>query len=215
MDLLEQISNSLKGGEDAQVAELTREAIRRGLDTKKILDDGLIAGMATVGAQFKAHEIFLPEVLLAARAMYAGMEELKPLLVKEGIPSLGKIVIGSVQGDLHDIGKNLVGIMLKGAGFEIIDLGNDVAPERFVETAKKHDASVIGLSALLTTTMPVMRKVVDLVKEQGGGKIKVIVGGAPLSEAFAGEIGADAYGYDAANAVDQVTRLIGRRSGMR
>jgi 5-methyltetrahydrofolate--homocysteine methyltransferase len=215
VDLLEQISDSLKGGEDAQVAELTREAIRRGLDTKKILDDGLIAGMATVGAQFKAHEIFLPEVLLAARAMYAGMEELKPLLVKEGIPSLGKIVIGSVQGDLHDIGKNLVGIMLKGAGFEIIDLGNDVAPERFVETAKKHDASVIGLSALLTTTMPVMRKVVDLVKEQAGGKIKVIVGGAPLSEAFAGEIGADAYGYDAANAVDQVTRLIGRRSGMR
>jgi 5-methyltetrahydrofolate--homocysteine methyltransferase len=209
VELLAQISESLQRGEDEQVSELTRKAIEQKLETKKILDDGLIAGMAIVGEQFKAHEIFLPEVLLAARAMYAGMEELRPLLIREGIPSLGKIVIGSVQGDLHDIGKNLVGIMLKGAGFEVIDLGNDVAPERFVETARERGAPVIGMSALLTTTMPVMKKVVDLVKEQADGQIKVIVGGAPVSREFAHEIGADAYGYDAANAVDQVKGLLG------
>jgi 5-methyltetrahydrofolate--homocysteine methyltransferase len=209
VELLAQISESLQRGEDEQVSELTRKAIEQRLETKKILDDGLIAGMAIVGEQFKAHEIFLPEVLLAARAMYAGMEELRPLLIREGIPSLGKIVIGSVQGDLHDIGKNLVGIMLKGAGFEVIDLGNDVPPERFVETARERGAPVIGMSALLTTTMPVMKKVVDLVKEQADGQIKVIVGGAPVSREFAHEIGADAYGYDAANAVDQVKGLLG------
>ncbi len=211
MNVLDEISEHLRRGDDAEVKELTREAIRQGIETKKILDEGLIAGMAVVGEQFKAHEIFLPEVLLSARAMYAGMEELKPLLVKEGVPALGRVVIGSVQGDLHDIGKNLVGIMLKGAGYEVIDLGNDVAPERFISTAIEHDAGIIGMSALLTTTMPVMKKVVTLAREQGGGRIKTIVGGAPLSAAFAREIGADAYGYDAANAVDQVKMLVRSR----
>jgi 5-methyltetrahydrofolate--homocysteine methyltransferase len=166
--------------------------------------------MTTVGERFKRHEIFLPEVLLAARAMYAGMDELKPLLVKEGIPSLGKVVLGSVQGDMHDIGKNLVGIMLKGAGFEVIDLGHDVAPERFVEAAREQGAQVIGMSALLTTTMPAMSKVVELLKSAGlADSVRTIVGGAPVSSEFAREIGADAHGYDAGNAVERVKELVG------
>jgi 5-methyltetrahydrofolate--homocysteine methyltransferase len=149
-------------------------------------------------------------VLMAAQAMNAGMEHLKPLLVREGIPTLGKIVLGSVQGDLHDIGKNLVGVLLKGAGFEVIDLGNDVPPERFVEAATQHDAPVIGMSALLTTTMPVMGRVVSLLKERGlAGRIKTIIGGAPVTDKYAREIGADAHGYDAANAVDRVKALVG------
>jgi 5-methyltetrahydrofolate--homocysteine methyltransferase len=207
---LAEIAENLLSGDDEKVAGLTQGAIDEGLPPKQILDSGLIAGMDTVGKRFKAHEIYLPEVLLAARAMQAGMDKLKPLLVKEGIPSVGKVVLGSVRGDLHDIGKNLVGIMLKGAGFEVIDLGTDVAPERFVETASQHDATVIGMSALLTTTMPAMKDVVDLVKEQGlSEKIRTIVGGAPVSAEYAAEIGADAHGFDATNAVERVKVLIG------
>lgn len=209
MDLLPLIADSLLSGDDDRVSELTRQAIEQGIPPKQILDTGLIAGMTTVGERFKAHEVFLPEVLLAAKAMHAGMDQLKPLLSKEGIPSVGRVVLGSVQGDLHDIGKNLVGILLKGAGFDVIDLGNDVAPETFVEAALKQDASVIGMSALLTTTMPVMKRVADLINERDlGGKIRTIVGGAPVSEEFAREIGADAYGFDAANAVDRVKTLV-------
>jgi 5-methyltetrahydrofolate--homocysteine methyltransferase len=168
--------------------------------------------MSVVGDRFREHEIFLPDVLLAARAMYAGMDLLKPLLIREGIPSIGRVVIGSVRGDLHDIGKNLVGIMLKGAGFDVIDLGHDVPPERMVTTAMEQEASVIGMSALLTTTMPVMREVVDLLRRANpDGRIRTIVGGAPVTHAFAREIGADAYGFDAANAVDVVKDLVGRR----
>ena len=214
MALLTQIADSLEHGDDDQVLHLTRQAIEQGLPAREILNAGLLAGMAQVGEQFKAHEIFLPDVLLAARAMCAGMDELKPLLLKEGVPSIGKVVLGSVQGDLHDIGKNLVGIMLKGAGYEVVDLGNDVAAERFVAAAQEHSASVIGLSALLTTTMPMMGKVVELVKERGlAGKVKVVVGGAPVSAKFADEIGADAYGFDAANAVEQVKTLISGNRG--
>ena len=209
MSILTQISEILLGGDEEKVAELTQQAIGQGISPKEILDDGLIAGMTTVGEKFKAHEVFLPEVLLAAKAMYAGMGLLEPLLVEEGIPSAGKVVLGTVQGDLHDIGKNLVGIMLKGIGYEVIDLGNDVAPERFVEAAKERNAPVIGMSALLTTTMPMMKKVVDLLKERGlAPKVKTIVGGAPVSEAFAREIGADAYGFDVANALERVKGLI-------
>ncbi len=211
MEILTQIADSLIRGDDEAVAEHTRNAIGQGVATEQILDTGFIDAMNTVGESFKAHDIFLPDVLMAARAMHAGMELLKPLLVKEGIPSIGKVVIGTVKGDLHDIGKNLVGIMLKGAGFEVIDLGNDVSPAKFVETAKKEHASVIGMSALLTTTMPAMKNVVDLVrKEQLGSKVKTIVGGAPVSESFASEIGADRYGFDAANAVEQVKSLVDR-----
>ena len=209
MDVLAAISTGLLAGEEERVAELTRRAIEEGLAPKRILHAGLIAGMTTVGERFKAHDIFLPEVLLAARAMYAGMDELKPLLLKEGIPSIGKVVLGSVQGDLHDIGKNLIGIMLKGAGFEVIDLGHDVAPEHFVETAREQGAPVIGMSALLTTTMPMMGSVVNLLREEGlTGQIKTIVGGAPVSQQFADQIGADAYGFDAASAVERVKALI-------
>jgi 5-methyltetrahydrofolate--homocysteine methyltransferase len=212
MEILAQISESLQNGDNDKAAELTRLAIRQGLPPKRILDEGLIAAMNIVGQKFKTHELFLPDVLMAAKAMYAGMDELKPLLVKEGIPSLGKVVLGTVQGDLHDIGKNLVGIMLKGAGFEVIDLGNDVPPEKFVATATDNHAPVIGMSALLTTTMPAMKTVVDLLKKQGlAGRIKTIVGGAPISSEFAREIGADAHGFDAANAVDRVKALVGVR----
>jgi 5-methyltetrahydrofolate--homocysteine methyltransferase len=210
MDLLQQIADSVIRGQDKQTTDLTTQVIELETSPKDILDKGLIAGMNVVGERFKAHEIFLPDVLLAARAMCSGMELLKPLLIKEGIPMIGKVVIGSVQGDLHDIGKNLVGIMLKGAGFDVIDLGNDVAPEALVAAAKEHQASVIGMSALLTTTMPVMGKVVEMVGEQGlSGQIRTIVGGAPVSADFANEIGADAYGFDAANAVDRVKSLAG------
>jgi len=210
MEILKKISDSLLNCDDEAVGSLTGQALEQGVAPKEILDNGLIAPMDVVGERFRQHEIFLPDVLMAAKAMYAGLDQLKPHLMKEGIPSIGKVVIGSVQGDLHDIGKNLVGIMLKGAGFEVIDLGNDVAPEKFVNTAKEQNASVIGMSALLTTTMPAMAKVVNLVKEQGlDGQVKTIVGGAPVSEEFAREIGADSHGYDAANAVERVKSLIG------
>ena len=141
--------------------------------------------------------------------MYAALDVLKPLLAQDGVPSAGRVVVGTVQGDLHDIGKNLVGIMLKGAGFDVIDLGNDVAPERFVDTAESSGAAVIGMSALLTTTMPRMSAVVDLVQARGlAGRIRTIVGGAPVTESFARDIGADAYGFDAANAVERVRALV-------
>lgn len=210
METIQELALSLQRGDAKTVAELTRRAVSEGVETKIILDRGLIAGMSVVGEKFKHHEIFLPDVLLAAKAMYSGMDILKPLLVNEGIPTIGKVVIGTVQGDLHDIGKNLVGILLKGAGFEVIDLGNDVSPERFVDTAQKEGAHVIGLSALLTTTMPVMRNVVDLArKREIYGSTKIIVGGAALSAEYAHEIGAHAYCYDGVSAVDQVKRLLG------
>jgi 5-methyltetrahydrofolate--homocysteine methyltransferase len=208
MEILKQIAQCLEVGEDAAVPPLVRQALQEGIVPKTILDEGLIAGMNTVGEKFRVHDIFLPDVLLAAKAMYAGMDVLKPLLIREGISSRGRVVIGSVQGDLHDIGKNLVGIMLKGAGFDVIDLGNDVAAEKFVAAAKSHDARVIGMSALLTTTMPVMKEVVDLLKKENlDGRIKTIIGGAPVSQNYAVEIGADAYGYDCAQAVAGVKKL--------
>jgi len=209
MNIFEELSKALQSGETETVARLTRQAIENKMDAKDILDNGLIAGMTVVGERFKHHKIFLPDVLLAARAMYAGMDLLKPLLIKEGIPLLGKIVIGTVRGDLHDIGKNLVGIMLKGAGYEVIDLGKDVSPAKFVETAEKEKAEVIGLSALLTTTMVGMKEVVDLARESGiGDRVKIIIGGAPLSSEYASEIGADAYCFDGINAVETVKRFL-------
>ena len=212
MTSLIDLANAVIAGDHVRSGDLTGQLIAAGLPPRAILDDGLIAGMSVVGDRFREHEIFLPDVLLAARAMYAGMDLLRPLLIREGIPSIGRVVIGSVRGDLHDIGKNLVGIMLKGAGFEVIDLGHDVPPERMVTTAVEQEASVIGMSALLTTTMPVMREVVDLLRRANpDGRIRTIVGGAPVTHAFAREIGADAYGFDAANAVDVVKDLVGRR----
>jgi 5-methyltetrahydrofolate--homocysteine methyltransferase len=209
-DILSRISDALQQGDDQQVATLTSEALRSGLVAGEILDRGLVAGMNVVGERFRVRDIFLPDVLLAARAMYAGLGLLKPHLASAGVASRGKIVIGSVQGDLHDIGKNLVGILLKGAGFEVIDLGHDVAPEAFVEAAESQGAPLIGMSALLTTTMPRMREVVDLVRRRGlGGRIRTIVGGAPVNSGFAREIGADDYACDAATAVERVRTLLG------
>lgn len=208
MDVLDQISEYLQKGDCDRVFELTNRAIDQKIPPKEILDNGLIAGMNIIGEKFRNHEIFLPEVLLSAKAMYSGMDLLKPLLIKEDVPLRGKVVIGTARGDLHDIGKNLVGIMLKGAGFEIIDLGKDVPAEKFVETAKKEHAQAIGMSALLTTTMPEMIKVIDLLKQENlSGSIKTIIGGAPITDEFARDIGADAFGYDASNAVECMKRL--------
>ena len=209
MEILKDIANALIAGDDEKVAERVALAIRSDLPTTEILDDGLIAGMNVVGDRFRKHAMFLPEVLLAARAMAAGVKILKPLLIAEEIPSRGKVVLGSVQGDLHDIGKNLVGIMLEGAGFEVVDLGVDVPAERFIDTAVSEGASIIGVSSLLTTTMTQMKGVVDLVDERGlSEQVKVIVGGAPLSAEFARSIGARGYAYDAASAVEQVQALM-------
>jgi 5-methyltetrahydrofolate--homocysteine methyltransferase len=211
MELLQQLSEALRNGDAKRVAELTAGALKGGLSPRKILDDGLIAGMSVVGEKFREHEMFLPDVLLAARAMYAGMDLLKPLLTGEHVRRMGKVVMGTVQGDLHDIGKNLAAIMLRGAGFEVIDLGNDVSPQKFIDAAESEQADVIGMSALLTTTMPVMKKVIDLARERRlYGKVKFIVGGAPLSAEYAREIGADSYCFDGMSGVDCVKRILGR-----
>jgi 5-methyltetrahydrofolate--homocysteine methyltransferase len=213
MTLLQQLSEHLQNGDAKRVAELTQQAINDRLSPKVVLDHGLIAGMSVIGERFRDHEIFLPEVLLAAKAMYAGLDLLKPLMIKENIQILGKVVIGTIQGDLHDIGKNLVAIMLKGAGFEVIDLGNDVSPEKFIRTVEREHADIIGMSALLTTTMSGMKAVVDLAKErQLYGHVKIIVGGAPLSSEYAKEIGADAYCFDGMNAVETVKGFMNKHS---
>jgi 5-methyltetrahydrofolate--homocysteine methyltransferase len=209
MGILIKIKDFLCQGDDQQVLQLVTKAIQEKIAAKEILDKGLLAGMNIISEQFKNHEIFLPDVLLASKAMHAGLEQIKPLLIDANIPSLGKVVLGTVQGDLHDIGKNLVGILLKGAGFEVIDLGKGISPEKFLETAQAEQAKVIGMSALLTTTMPVMKNVVSLLKEKGlQGKIKTLIGGAPVTEAYAKQIGADTYAYDAANAVERVKVLM-------
>jgi 5-methyltetrahydrofolate--homocysteine methyltransferase len=209
MNILREIAQSLEQGDEERVGALVRNALDERHSPITILHDGLIAGMDVVGLRFRDRDIFLPDVLLAARAMQVGVGLLEPLLARDGSPETGRIVIGTVHGDLHDIGKNLVGIMLRCAGFHVIDLGTDVQPERFVDAAQEQGASVIGLSALLTTTMPAMKEVVALVRARGlDARVKVIVGGAPVSEAWAREIGADGYGYDAANAVERVRALM-------
>jgi 5-methyltetrahydrofolate--homocysteine methyltransferase len=208
-DLFREISEALQAGNSEQVALLTKQGTERELAPKDVLDRGLIAGMSVIGEKYKMHEIFLPEVLLAAKAMYAGMDVLKPFFLKDRMPTRGKVVIGTVHGDVHDIGKNLVAIMLRGAGFEVVDLGKDVAPRRFIDVAVNEHAQVIGMSALLTTTMPVMRKVVELLEKEGlRGSIKTIIGGAPVSADYAQHIGSDAYGYDSMKAVDCIKKLI-------
>ena len=209
MELLDRIVGKLDQGKADEVAALTAEAIEQGLPAATILNEGLIAGMDVVGEKFRTHRIFLPHVLLSARAMHAGMDLLKPLLIRQDVPSAGKAVLGTVRGDQHDIGKNLVGIMLEGAGFEVIDLGTDVSPEEFLVAVRRHDARVIGMSALLTTTMPVMKEVVDLLEREGlAGQVKTVVGGAPVTEQYAREIGADAYAFDGISAVDRVRNLV-------
>lgn len=210
VEVLKNISESLRRGDQHAVAELTQQAIDSGLSAAEILDRGLLAGMDVIGERFGAHEIFLPDVLLAARAMKAGMDLIKPLLLAADVPNQGTVVLGTVKGDVHDIGKNLVGIMLEGAGYSVVDLGTGVEPEAFADTAIAEGASVVGLSALLTTTMGGMRDVVDLIRRRDpDSKIQIIVGGAPVSQDFADEIGADGYSYDAGSAVALVKGLTG------
>ena len=191
---------------------MVQQALAEGTPPATCSGGACSPGMDVVGEQFRVREIFLPDVLLAARAMYAGLDVLRPLLARDGVATAGTVVLGSVKGDLHDIGKNLVGIMLKGAGFEVVDLGNDVAPERFVEAAEQSGASVIGMSALLTTTMTGMRGSWSWSSGRGlSRRVKTIVGGAPVTASFAREIGADAYAFDAASAVERVRGLVAGR----
>jgi 5-methyltetrahydrofolate--homocysteine methyltransferase len=208
-NILEQMQKDLYDGKADEVGAATQKALDEGMSAQEILNDGLIAGMDEVGKDFKAGDLFIPEVLIAAKAMHAGMAVLRPLLAESGAPSMAKVVIGTVSGDLHDIGKNLVGMMLEGAGFEIIDLGTDVAAEKFVEATRAEDAKLLGMSALLTTTMPGMKTTIEALTEAGlRDSVKVIVGGAPVTAGFAEEIGADAYAPDAASAVDTARSLV-------
>jgi len=206
---VKKITENLIQGNAPQVGKLVQEAIDEGKDTGMILQEGLLAGMSVIGERFKKNECYIPEVLVAARAMKEGMELLRPLIFEGNIKSEGTIVLGTVTGDLHDIGKNLVGMMLEGAGFDIIDVGIDVPAEKFIETAKEHNAHIIGLSCLLTTTMPALQDVIVSVNSsQLSGKVKVMIGGAPITQGYADKIGADGYASDAAYAVDVARELM-------
>ena len=201
------IAEALIRGDRDTVADLVQKALDEGVDAEAVLNEGLVAGMDVVGRKFRNNEFYVPEVLIAARAMNAGMELLEPILAEAGAKPAGVVVLGTVKGDLHDIGKNLVGMMLKGGGFKVVDAGIDVAPERFVELAQQNDAQLIGLSALLTTTMTQMPNVIEALKE-AGLDAKVMIGGAPITQEYADEIGADGYAPDAASAVDLARQLI-------
>jgi 5-methyltetrahydrofolate--homocysteine methyltransferase len=208
--ILEDIGLGVENGDQALVGDLTQKAVSEGIAAVDILDNGLVGGMNVVGEKFKNNEVFIPEVLVSARAMKAGMAIIKPLLAEANIESRGNIVVGTVKGDLHDIGKNIVGMLLEGAGYEVTDLGTDVSVEQFMEVVEKEGANVIGLSALLTTTMTYMKDVIEAVDEAGlKDKVKVIIGGAPITQTYADEINADGYAPDAATAVDLVKGLLG------
>ncbi|MHC4434743.1 MAG: cobalamin-dependent protein [Planctomycetota bacterium] len=204
---LKALADAVIKGDQNTAQEVTKAALAEGASAKSVLDDGLIAGMDVVGARFKKNEVYIPEVLIAARAMKMAMAILEPELAKEGVEPIGKCLIGTVQGDLHDIGKNLVAMMLKGAGFDVVDLGVDVDPEKFVDQVKAADAHVVGLSALLTTTMPGMEKTLKALRD-AGISAKVMVGGAPVTQDYADKIGADGYAADAASAVDVAKSLV-------
>ena len=209
MQTTELISQALMKGRAAEVKQLVEKALAENIPAGKILNEGLLSGMSIIGDKFKKNEVYVPEVLIAARAMKAGMEVLKPRLVAAGVKPVATAVVGTVKGDLHDIGKNLVCMMLEGAGLKVVDAGIDVAPEKFVQLAKDNQAEVIGVSALLTTTMTNMKLVVVAVKDSGL-KCKVMVGGAPLTQAFCDEIGAQGYAADAASAADLAKKLAGK-----
>ena len=204
MAILDEISEKLQKGKAKEIKELVPQALEEGVPAKDILEKGLLAGMSVIGEKFKNNEVYVPEVLIAARAMKMGTDILKPYLVSADVKPAGKVCIGTVKGDLHDIGKNLVKMMLEGKGLEVIDLGVDVAPETFVNTAKEQGCKVICCSALLTTTMGVMKEVVECAKAAGiRDDVKIMVGGAPITQAYCDEIGADAYTSDAASAADK------------
>lgn len=204
---LNALAQAITKGDQNAAVDMTKAALADETEVKKILDDGLIGGMNIIADRWKKNEVYIPEVLIAARAMKSAMEILEPELAKAGVESMGKCLIGTVQGDLHDIGKNLVVMMLKGAGFEVIDVGVDVSPEKFVEQAKAANPQVVGMSALLTTTMPSMEKTVKALQEAGVTS-KIIIGGAPVTQGYADKIGADGYSPDAASAVDLVKSLV-------
>lgn len=198
--MLTKISETLQKGDLASVVALVKQGVDEGLTAAEILD-GLLQGMSVIGEKFKNNEVFIPEVLVAARAMNEGLNVIKPLLEDDGVEPVGKVIIGTVKGDLHDIGKNIVKMMLVGAGFEVVDLGVDVTEEKFLDAVKEHKPDVLAMSALLTTTMPNMEKVIKALDEKGlRDQVKVMIGGAPLTEEFANKIGADAYTNDAVSA---------------
>ena len=208
-ELLAKMAESLIAGKVDEVKDLTQQALDANLSPKDILEKGLLAGMEVVGKRFKANDMFIPEVLRCAKCMHGAMEILRPLLAETGVETAGTFVIGTVKGDLHDIGKNLVGMMFEGAGFQVVDLGIDLEPSAFVEAIKQHKASLFGMSALLTTTMPKMAETINAIKEAGfRDQVKIMIGGAPVTAEFAKEIGADAYASNAASAVDKGKELL-------
>ena len=208
-DILKNIQSLLAKGDRNGVVRLTKEALDKGLSVKEILEEGLIKSMNAIGEKFKANEIFIPEVLIAAKAMHAGIAILEPYFTACGIRPAGKVVIGTVKGDLHDIGKNIVSMMLKGACFEVVDLGIDVPPGKFLEIVQTKSPDIIAMSSLLTTSMGAMRDTIKVLKESGlRDKVKIIVGGAPITQSYADSIGADSYAKDAATAVDKAKELL-------
>ena len=207
--ILQEIAEQLEAGKAKATKELVQKALDEGVTAQDVLKDGLLAGMSAIGEKFKKNEVFVPEVLMAARAMNQSLEILKPLLADAGVEAAGKVCIGTVQGDLHDIGKNLVKMMLEGKGFEVIDLGTDVAPETFINAAKENDCDIICCSALLTTTMHVMEDVVKAAEAAGiRDRVKIMIGGAPVNEEFCKQIGADGYTVDAASAADMALSFV-------
>jgi len=210
---LQEIADCVIAGRFDDIEALVESALSDGVDPQTIVNDGLRSGMQVVGEKFKANEFFIPEVLIAARAMKAGMEVIKPHLAADSTDSLGTVVIGTVQGDLHDIGKNLVAMMLEGAGFRVVDLGTDVSPEAFVAATRENEAEIVAMSALLTTTMPKMAETVRALNSADLDRtVRTMIGGAPVTQSYANEIGADAYAPEAASAVEAARELVGRVS---
>jgi len=211
MSVLEEMQENVVAGNESKVVELTQKALDEGIAPEKILNGGFVPGMEIVGRKFQENEIYVPEMLMSARAMKAGMKLLEPFLTEAGIEPIGKIVIGTVKGDLHDIGKNLVAMMLEGGGFEVIDAGVDVSPQKFMDLVKENKPDILCLSALLTTTMTEIKNVIEAFKEKDlRDDVKIMVGGAPLTEEYSKEIGADGYSSDAASAVNIAKELLGK-----
>jgi len=211
MKIFEELADEVQKGNSESVEELTKRALSQDISAEDILNNGLVAGMNIVSEKFKNNEIFIPEVLISAKSMYSGLGIIKPLLAELNVKSKGKVVIGTVKGDLHDIGKNIVAMLLQGAGFDVVDLGADVPKEKFLEFVKNERVDILGMSALLTTTMIYMKETIEALKNAGlRENVKVIIGGAPVTESYAAQIDADGYAPDAASAVDLTKRLLGK-----
>ncbi len=209
MPLLNDLTAAVAAGKRVDTVRLTQELLAAGTSPQAVVEQGLVPGMAIVGERFKKNEIFVPEMLVAARAMKEALKLLEPLLLKAGIKPKYTAIIGTVQGDLHDIGKNLISMMWRGANFAVVDLGTNVSPEKYLAAAQEHKAHIVGLSALLTTTMPAMKETVRIIKAAGLTETKIMIGGAPITQEFANDIGADGYAADAGSAVDVAKQLVG------